>query len=179
MVKNTYNDYELIYLIRSGSEIALNILLKKYDNLIYKKIIDFKVFSYDFEDFFQEGLMILNNAIFEFNEIYNKSFTKFLELLLNRRFSRIRGNSFYKNKFYILNDSLTNNLIGEVFEEFDYSYYAKYNNYDFSNFEKIIFDEYFLKNKKIDAISNEYNIDKKKIYNSISRIKEKIKIKKN
>ena len=33
-----YNDYELLYLINTGSDEALEIMLKKYEKLIYSMI---------------------------------------------------------------------------------------------------------------------------------------------
>lgn len=175
MIKSNYNDYELIYLIRNGNEIALDILLKKYNNLIYKKIIDFKVYNCDFDDFFQEGLMILNNAVSEFSEEYNKSFTRFFELLLIRRFIRLRGNSYYKNKYYFLNESLIDKLEGNISEKRSIDYYINKEKNYLSKLENIILQEYFLNSLSVKVISEKYNVDVKKIYNTISRVKNKLK----
>ena len=72
MVKrfDNYNDYELLYLIREGSEFALNYLFKKYDVLIYKIATSFYPKGDKFEDLLQEGRMVLYNSI---NKLYKKN----------------------------------------------------------------------------------------------------------
>ena len=56
-----YNDYELIYYIRDGSEIVLKIFIQKYDLVIYSFIqkIPYLLYSGKVDDLMQEGRMVL------------------------------------------------------------------------------------------------------------------------
>lgn len=81
-----YNDYELLYLIGEGSEEAEEILYMKYSPLIKKRISAFRIQSRYRDDFYQEGLMCLNDAIKSFNDHYNKTFNKFFDMVLQRKF---------------------------------------------------------------------------------------------
>ena len=71
---NKYNDNELLYLLYEGEEVARQLLFKKYKFLIYKRLRAFRIKDKNFDDFFQEGLMALNDAINHFNPYYHKSF---------------------------------------------------------------------------------------------------------
>jgi RNA polymerase sporulation-specific sigma factor len=57
-----YNDSELLYLMYEDCEIALGILFNKYSNLIKKRLSDFRIHAKNYDDFYQEGLMMLYKA---------------------------------------------------------------------------------------------------------------------
>ena len=60
MSYKAYNDYELLYLVNNQQDmVALDILLKKYEKFIYKKINSFFPRSKDVDDYYQEGLLSL------------------------------------------------------------------------------------------------------------------------
>ena len=83
-----YNDYELLYLIREKSDEALEIMYRKYTPLIRKRILDFRI-QVNHEDFFQEGLLALDIAIRRYIDLYDKTFNKYFDLILQRRFIQI------------------------------------------------------------------------------------------
>ena len=78
-----YNDYELLYLIHTGCEEALDVMFKKYQGLIVNTINSFHIVSRMFEDFYQESLLVLNYAINTFDENKEASFFTYFELLLS------------------------------------------------------------------------------------------------
>ena len=80
-----YNDYELLYLINGGTEEAREIMIEKYQGLIYKKLHKYYYKSFDKDDLYQELQMVLLKAIDKYQENDQKTFTKFLELLIDHK----------------------------------------------------------------------------------------------
>ena len=113
-----HNDYEIINLIKEGNQDALALMFDKYKNLISKKICKFNL-VYDYDDAYQEALMILYKSIVKFDDHQLKSFTRFFELNLDRRFITIvskrvrRGEIFSQNELYIYenNHSVESNSV--------------------------------------------------------------------
>ena len=77
-----YNDYELLYLIRANVEEARDILFWKYSFLIKSRINRLGVPRLYWDDYYQEGCLMLHRAIKIYDEGSRMSFTKFFELLL-------------------------------------------------------------------------------------------------
>ncbi len=169
-----HNDSELLYLIKEGNQDALDIMFDKYKYFINKKIRDFNINKKSVDDFFQEGLITLNEAIKKYDENYNKTFFKFFELLLVRRFSTILNKESrqyevierYKDKI-LLDDQI-------VVREDSVTYVVESIVNEFSSLERKIYGYYYLENKTIEYISSELLISKKSVYNAISRIKIKL-----
>lgn len=93
-----YNDYELLYLIQEMDDEALDIMLKKYIPLIKARIKAFRIKKSSQEDFLQEGLLVLNKAIQRFNPDSKKTFTRYFDMILQRRFIQILRKE--RNRFY-------------------------------------------------------------------------------
>jgi len=96
---NNLNDYYLIYLYREGSEIALNLLFKKYEPLIYKEVKLYNIDKFYFEDCLQIGRIALFKSIETFNESHGASFYTFFKVVLYREIYRSNGTIIkqYKN----------------------------------------------------------------------------------
>lgn len=158
------NDYELIYLVQNHQDgIALEFLFKKYKLLIWKYIHQYQVPYYEQDDFFQEGLVMLIKAVNRFDEAKNKTFTRYYELILTRR-------------FWALLKKLPKYITAEI-HDVPGEYILEDKEYDAPNLkseiELIIYDLYFIKNEKIKDISQKTGYRIKQIYNAIYRIKEK------
>lgn len=164
-----YNDNELLYLVYEGEDYALGILFNKYFSLIYKRLRAFKIKQKNAEDFFQEGLMALNDAINTFNPMYSKSFNKYFDLILQRRFINIlrkESNYFYKV-------TLVDDFYGALGEDlFTYNQEIIENN--LNKFENEVFELRFKRNYKARDIANILKCDLKKVYNTIYLVKQKI-----
>ena len=170
-----YNDFELLYLIEEGSEEAYYALIYKYQFLIHQKITDFHIKDKYRDDFFQEGLMVLDEAIRTFNEYKGKSFTMFFQMVLSFRIQRLLAQE--KKYFYNVtlveypemiredNDNLEKDTIKD-----------KYSDYGFSNLELDILS-FISQGYKPKEIASVRKIEARSVYNAIARIKKKIKTK--
>ncbi len=170
-----HNDYEIINLIREGNNEALELMFDKYSRLISKKIYKFNLYR-EYDDMFQEGMMILYKSIKAFNESYQKSFTRYFELNLERKFmtilsKRIRRREIFKNNelyIYETNNNLNQN---SVYYDLLKKEIAKI----LTNNEHLVYTLRELNNYSITYISEKHGMSDKEIYNSLHRAKVKIK----
>lgn len=173
MKKNKYNDYELLYLISEHSTRALEIMYEKYQPLIKARIKDFNISYSNYEDFYQEGLIVLHMCINRFNDVYNKTFTKYFDLCLQRKIMDLLR----KDKRYYYDTVILDN-VDFVYEEnkcygedfVDYDKYLK----KLSEFEKNVFKYKYIEQYKINDIAKILNVNVKKVYNALSKIKIKL-----
>lgn len=160
-----YNDYELIYLIQSVScEEALKLMFKKYNYMIYKYLYLYKIKQSEYDDYFQESHILMYETIVRFNEVHGKTFTRFYELVLKRRFQRLINES----PKYELHENF------EVYND-NYPMQTELELDGLTDFERHIFKKYYLENQNITFIAKEEGKTPKQIYNAIYRIKEKYK----
>ncbi|MCF7932453.1 MAG: sigma-70 family RNA polymerase sigma factor [Acholeplasmataceae bacterium] len=160
------NDYELIYLIRSERDVmAMEYLLMKYQKLIWKHIHRIGLPDKDHDDYFQEGLMMLVKATKTFDERHNKTFTRYFELIMTRHFYHLKRASWN----VVLHDHVDfvtgTQLIEESLPSFDFQ----------SDLEETVYQDYFINRRSVKDLSLELGVDKKKIYNTIYRVREKLK----
>lgn len=165
-----YNDYELLYMINEFDEEAEIIFYNKYRNLIYKRMNDFKIKVNRRDDFLQEGFFVLSNAIRNYNYYGKKSFNKYFDLLLQRRFTNILRNE--KQYFYNVTIEESSSVIMEtnsfVYDTRDFDIRG------LSSLEKEVI-KYKNQNFKPKDIAKILNCDVKSIYNCLCRIKIKAK----
>ena len=170
-----HNDYEIINLIREGNDEALELMFDKYSRLISKKIFKFNLY-FEYDDMYQEGMMILYKSINSFDEIYAKSFTRYFELNLERKFITIltkhirRKEIFRNNENYIYE---TNHNINQnsVYYDLLKKEIAKI----LTNTEHLVYTLRELNNYSITYIKENHGLSDKVIYNSLHRAKVKIK----
>ena len=168
-----YNDNELLYLINEGNDSALKIMYMKYTPLIKKRIFDFKIDRMRYDDFFQEGLMMLDKAIKTFNPIYSKSFNKYFDLILQRKYVRLIQNYYtYVNSVTLVENADDLSLQEEKREVFSLDEFDCTN---LSKFEYEVLVNAFEKNMPARDICLVMECDVRKVYNAISRGKKKIK----
>ena len=104
------NDYEILYMVCDNKEDNFDILLHKYEPLIYKIVKDyvrfFKRFGYELEDLMQLGYITLYQAAEKY-DIYNSSmfYSYFKRALNNMIINNIRINSTSKKE--VLNNALS------------------------------------------------------------------------
>ncbi|PKK87336.1 MAG: hypothetical protein CVV63_01375 [Tenericutes bacterium HGW-Tenericutes-8] len=172
MYYKAYNDYELIYLVQDQQDMmALELLFEKYDKFIHKKISQFYIFDSDREDFHQEGLIMLHKAVLTFKDTFNKTFMRYFETILERKFINLAN----KKKRYIKEIDV---LIDEAkhtplyIEETEYKPIEKV--HFKSPLEEEIYVRYFLNQQKISDIAMRHALDPKQVYNAIYRIKKKL-----
>lgn len=161
------NDYELIYLIQTdGCEHALQFMYQKYQKFIWKQVHNLHLEEKEYDDFHQEGLLMLIKAIKTFDERYKKSFTKYFELILKRHFyALLRDLPHYT--LFETTDFVKEFVLME--EEVQYMTFE-------SEIENEVHERYFIKHQPVKDIAYETKFKEKQIYNAIYRIKEKYKI---
>jgi RNA polymerase sporulation-specific sigma factor len=185
-----YNDFELVSLIRESNEEAREILYNKYKPIIVKKSTDqiYKLGSYGMEinDLIQEGYIGLDNAINCFNEKENTSFYTFALLCIDRQIiTYIKKNT--NNKAMVLNDAINlddgkeylfrdnTDIEGSFINKEDVKEFINLICDSLSDIEKKVFS-LKLEGYDIGEIANLLNKDTKVIYNTLHRIKYKIKL---
>lgn len=181
---NQYNDYELLYLIYECDEEALGILFKKYEPLIKKRLYSFRIKKCNYDDFYQESLLTLYLAIKKYNPFNNKSFNKYFDLLLTRRIMSLLRQG--KDHFYeeIITDDeamfvdegnvLDNMLLKSSNKELELRENVVSIGY-LSSLEYEIFKLKYIEGIPNERIAKIIDEDIKKVYNSIYRMKKKIK----
>lgn len=100
------NDYELIYLVKEGSEPALNLLYQKYYILINKLSFSYCGMSDKRRDLVQEGVVIFFKSIYLYREDMMASFYVYLTIVVERRFAYLIKRSHYYDKVLVFNESL-------------------------------------------------------------------------
>lgn len=169
-----HNDFEIINLIKEDNQEALALMFEKYSPLIYKKISKFNL-SYEAEDMYQEALMLLYNSVLKFDESKNKTFTRFFEMNLERRFISVvtkkvrRQEIFNEHKMYIYEQLSTSTQ-----EDVYFNLYMKEIAKILTKTEKLVYTLRELNNYSIAYIKENYDLSEKVIYNSMYRAKAKI-----
>lgn len=161
------NDYELIYLYKeSMNEAIFERIIEKYRPLIWKNIYKFYVKPQDQEDFYQEAIILLYQALNRFDEEANKTFTRYFELILIRRFVQLKD----KTAKYVLfpNSEL---IEGTYTPDFD----ILHEEIKLAPLEEKIYKMYFIDKMITKSIAEELQISEKSVKNAIYRIKCKLK----
>lgn len=186
---NDYNDYELVFLAQEENEDAINIIYKKYKPIIVKKsklaIYSTKNSGSEINDVMQEAYLGLEEAIRNFSQNDEATFYTFANLCIDRKISNyIRKMANKKN--ILLNEAIfidenmenylrdttdiENNLIRKVMkEEIINKIYDK-----FTTLEKEVYN-LLIDGYSLAEISSKLDKDIKSIYNTIDRIKQKVK----
>ena len=99
-MKYNYNDYELIDAIKNGEEIALEILLLKYDPYISHYI--FKMLGHFDDDLIQEGRIILYKAIYSYIDSSEYSFFSYFQICFKRKIGHLIKKEKNYNKLVFL-----------------------------------------------------------------------------
>lgn len=176
MIFRNYNDFEIVNMIKSGNQEAFEFLVDKYKFFIAKTIRKFNL-TKEYDDIFQESLMVLYKTAIKFNEGYNKSFMRFFELTLTNRLITLKQKD---NKYgQFLAEKLPSLYNLTICEE--PNYYLTESEIlvalsMLSEFEKIVFNNKILGKKSVRETAIILNCDEKKIYNALDRIKNKLKM---
>lgn len=187
-IKMIENDYELVYLAQENNEIAQEYLINKYkyiiNVIINKKLARITALKIERDDIFNIGLLALHQAINTFNS-NDSSFASFATILINRRINNyFKINNRKKDSVYInsisLNDETFNKSIlkekvinpdAVVIKEENHQELAQKIYYQLTDLEKSIFK--LIGDFDIQEISKILNVDVKKVYNAITRIRNK------
>lgn len=100
VLKYNYNDYELIYAIKNGEEIALEIMLLKYDPYISHYV--YKRTGYFDEDLIQEGRIVLYNSIYSYKDSSRFSFFSYFNVCFKRKINKLLSSEKNQKKYLFL-----------------------------------------------------------------------------
>lgn len=162
------NDNELLYLISDNNEDAYLILCKKYQPLILSKIKDKILTKNEKEEHYSESLICFDKAVKTYSDLYNVSFNRYFNLLLDRKFIDLNRKKIKEDKISYLNyledlvlepALIDNKLIEEDFK--------------LSRFEQEIYELKFCRSLKPCEIAYELKCNVRQIYDAIERIRKK------
>ena len=171
-----HNDFEILYQVREGNEEAVQLMFEKYSSLISKKIFKFNL-QYDYDDMYQEGLMMLHKSIVTYDSKYSKTFTRYFEMNLERKLMTIitkkrrRQEIFSSNELYIYEQNHNTTGNSQYFE-----LYIKEIEKILTKEEYLVYTLRELKNYSVKFISDKSALKDKQIYNTLHRARAKIKI---
>lgn len=189
-----YNDFELVSLAQENNEEAIEILYKKYNDLIQRKakrvLRILKGSGIELSDIIQEALIGFDEAIRKFNQNDDTIFSTFAIICIDGRIKTfiLKQN---RGKYRFLNeavnfenrdnecnllDLLSDNVTPEslLFSDVSESeIYIKIKNV-LTGFEDVVF-ELKIQGYEYKEIANILDIDSKDIYNAINRIRIKTK----
>lgn len=171
-----YNDFEIIDLINQGNEEALELMFEKYKYLVAKKISSFNLTD-EFDDCFQEGMIVLYKSVRKFNDSHNKSFTRYFETNLEHHFisivrSRRRHIRFMIEKLPRLVEYEVEEREREIYTPAEIEGAISL----LSSFEREVFQSRFIEGKNVQDTARQTGSTVKKVYNAVDRIRKKIKM---
>lgn len=169
---SVYNDYELLYLAGANIDEAKEILIWKYSFLIRATIHKMNVLKKNWDDFYQEGCLVLLLAIRIYDEHSRMSFTNFFDLLLKRKFITLLKRE-HKNSFYDITDNL--DYCEEAKQENEFCYLLEERHNELSLLEQSVYEAFFLQGMKVEQIAKKLEIDAKSVSNAKVRIIKKLK----
>lgn len=176
MIFRNYNDFEIINHIKQGDEEAFQLMVNKYKFFIAKKIKQFNL-AYDYDDCFQEALILLHKSILKFDASFGKTFTRFYEMNLTNYFISYKKK---KNNYYHLLYETLPVYHPPLIQEPRDTVYLDQEIRDALNalsvFEKDVFQTKIIKQKTVRETAEILLTNEKRIYNALDRIKKKIKI---
>lgn len=179
-----YNDYELLYLAKEDIDGIVEVLYKKYSNILYSKAIKYS--STNVDEYLSEAKISLYEAVETYRDDY--PFLTYLNICLDRRLLNYKKH-LNRNKHKILNEALvinyedTNTLISTqdernnpekiLMEESSYIELREKILEKLTWKEELIFSlkEHNFTNKEISEITDN---NLRTVYNMINRIKNKV-----
>ena len=168
------NDYELLYLIGERNDDAHSLLVQKYQPLIKSKLRYFKIRPSDYDDYLQEGNLVLALAIKKFNPVFGKTFTRFFELLLVRAIAAKMTPS-HKQVIYFSEDMFDHVMIQETPRLRILPKHMEIAKEVLNELEYKIFVAHYHEVRSLDRIAQDEGLGVKKVYNCIYQIKRKLR----
>ena len=145
-----YNDYELIYLIRDGSELALKVFYKKYLPYIWKTALKYYKNGDKVNDIVSIGLSTLFLSLEKYNPDFGASFYVFFEVCLNRAILKEIKKDYYKSTGFLSDSQITYNPNKEQRKRInDYSKVVCKDQIDVMIYEECILDTVSVKSFSI------------------------------
>jgi RNA polymerase sporulation-specific sigma factor len=169
------NDYELLYLIGERNEDALALMVEKYQPLIVSKCYHFKIRPSERDDFVQEGNLMLLHALKIFDPSYQKSFTRFFELILTRKFMNLMTPA-HKQMIYFSEELFESMRVEESVTWYLKDAHLSIAKEALTPLEYQVFVDHYQQALPISHIAKAQMVSVKKVYNTLYQIKNKLKL---
>lgn len=170
-----YNDYELLYLANLDGEEAQTILFDKYLFMIKKLISKFDILPQYRDDYEQEGLLMINKAIKTYKTNSQMSFTKYVEMLIYRRFIDLERSRKRKQEEIILDNEI-DYIIDQPREALTLQENLFCDLSVLSEVEKKVYELKYIHGKSNKKIALELQMNISQVYSASDRIKKKLKL---
>ena len=164
-----YNDYELIYLIKEGSQSALDMIFKKYEFLIYTKALYLINDLSKLSDLIQECRMVLYDCIMKYSFDFDVTFYSYFLICLRRKIKRELECEYYENYFILRENQTPDTLSSGITLD---AYKRQFKN---DKIAMIILEENILRDVNLHRIAIEYNLDYKHLIKKKREILEDFK----
>jgi RNA polymerase sporulation-specific sigma factor len=145
-------------------------MFQKYAPLIKARIKGFRIKPWNFDDFLQEGLLVLYKAVQTYKMDSRKTFNKYFDMILQRRYMQILRKE--SRHFYNVELVGTGSYLMETIPSSDRR--MKEEDFTFSAFEKQV-AELCAKRCKPKDISLLLECTVKQVYDAKDRIRKKLK----
>ena len=183
MMINKYNDNELLYLMSENDESAFEILCEKYRPLIVNRLRRFKINEKNYDDFYQECLMVLHYCAENYREDKSYTFNIYLDVSIQNKIRNLlrKDKGYYygvslfdfdKIDMITLRKSQAKYHEEETIDEiFNRENIKKINN----KFEKEVM-QYYFDGKNVKWIASNLKVALHRIYYVLSKYKVKRKV---
>ncbi len=167
-----FNEYELIYLFRyEYNEKAFQYLAKKYENIIRRTIYEYNLTSFN-DDVYQVGLITLNRCVELYDMDSNYPFLAYFITSLKRMAYRYRQKENYPY-YSEYDDNLLYDRANLTLS--DNVKYYEFEGLKLNSLESDAMNEIFMGGCSFDDFSKKHNINIKKVYNLVYRLKLKLR----
>lgn len=166
------NDYELLYLIRDGNSIAYRVLYEKYLHLIRKMYRENgRIQHFIYQDYQQECLMCLEEALHSYREDRNSTFFSYFVLLVRRKTIKLlRGTQLqFKEQSVEYQDSMKSTPSKQAF-----LIKSILHQLNFDSLEMDLFYECLIYHQPVTKIAEKYALPYQNVYIKYKKIKEKV-----
>lgn len=183
-------DDELITIINSNNSVnnqnAFIVLMERYIDVIRIKAVSYRNSSTEFDDFVQEGLIALLNAVKNYKTSGEASFSTYSNICIERRFNSVyksekRLKDIPKNLIVPLNDKdvsnsyyTEDNPLQNIIEREELQIHLANIKSNLSDFEQNVFS-YYLNGYSYKQTAIALKTSDKSIDNAIQRIRKKLK----
>ena len=169
-----YNDNELLYLISEYDEAAFEILCEKYRPLIINRLKKFRIQPKNFEDYYQECLMVLYSCCNNYREDKNNTFNLYLDISIQNKIRNLLRKE--HNYFYGVTLVELDKIDGVIFKDKDDLDYSKNHDGFLNRIRNLLEKEVmslFLNGHNIKDIARALKIPSQRVYYIIGKYRPK------
>lgn len=151
-----YNDYELLYLVKEGSQRALDILYHKYTVFVCSRVRKYIINSDKRNDMIQEGLMVVDKCIKNYDPNSPISLFWYISLSISRKYSKLINEDYYRSKIIFSDNEIAYSSSDDMQHNKSFLLRAEY--FFTDPIDILIYNENLLDGTPLLKLSEKYNI---------------------